>query len=106
MERTEQRGQLSAGQPSVPKLQPHRLQLVDRGQLTLTGVQEVTAYDAYSATLETACGTLVVGGSGIRVRAFSAESGEASIEGEVEYLQYRGRKKDGRQEGLLHRLLR
>ena len=101
MERLERRAESPAAPP-----QEHRLQLVDRGRLTLTGVQEVTAYDAYSATLETACGTLVVGGSGIRVRAFSAESGEASIEGEVEYLQYQGRKKGNKQESLLRRLLR
>ena len=101
MERLERRAENPAAPPQEP-----RLQLVDRGRLTLTGVQEVTAYDAYSATLETACGTLVVGGSGIRVRAFSAESGEASIEGEVEYLQYQGRKKGNKQESLLRRLLR
>ena len=101
MERMERRAE-----PSDVSPQEHRLQLVDRGQLTMTGVREVTAYDAYSATLETACGTLVVGGSGIRVRAFSAESGEASIEGEVEYLQYQGRRKGDRQESFLHRLLR
>ncbi len=90
---------------SAPR-QEHRLQLVDRGRLVLTGVQEVSAYDAYSATLETTCGTLVVGGSGIRVREFSAESGEARIEGEVEYLQYQGRRKGEKQEGLFRRLLR
>lgn len=103
MERTVRQPENSAAAQPKPE---HRLQLVDRGQLQLTGVQEVTTYDAYSATLETVCGTLVIGGDKIRVRAFSAESGEAYIEGEVEYLQYQGRKKDGKQEGLLRRLLR
>lgn len=103
MERTVRQTENGA---AFPPQREHRLQLVDRGQLQLTGVQEVTAYDAYSATLETVCGTLVIGGNGIRVRAFSAESGEAYIEGEVEYLQYQGRKKDGKQESLLRRLLR
>ncbi len=84
--------------------QEHRLQLDGRSDLRLTGVREVTAYDAYSATLETVCGTLVVGGSGIRVKDFSTETGEARIEGEVEYLQYQERRRSERQEGFLRRL--
>lgn len=80
----------------------HQLQMTDRRLLTLSGVDEVTAYDAYSATLETACGTLVIGGSGIRVKGFSAESGEARIEGEIEYLQYQDSKKT--EKGWLQRL--
>ncbi len=91
-----------AAQPAVP----HRLQLTDRRQLSVTGVQEVTAYDAYSATLQTACGTLVIGGEGIRVKNFSAESGEAKIEGEVEYLQYQNAARGEKGRGFLQRLLR
>ncbi len=84
---------------------PHRLQLDDRRQLVIAGVQEVTAYDAYSVTLQTGCGTLVVGGNGLRVKSFSAESGEARIEGEVEYLQYQGPAREEKVRGLLQRLL-
>ena len=103
MERLEKR-QIPAAEPA-PEKQEHRLRLDGRRDLRLSGVQEVTAYDAYSATLETVCGTLVVGGSGIRVRDFSTESGEASIEGEIEYLQYQSRRKSEKQEGFLRRLL-
>ncbi len=85
--------------------QPHRLQLADRRQLVLTGVQEVTAYDAWSVTLQTACGTLVVGGQQLRVKSFSAESGEADIEGEVEYLQYQSQPRGEKARGLLAKLL-
>lgn len=92
-----------------PTAQPaatgHRLQMTDCRLLELSGIQEVSAYDAYSATLETACGTLVIGGSDIRVRAFSAEDGQARIEGEIEYLQYQ-HKKSERAQGLLQRLFR
>lgn len=87
--------------PAAPGRE-HRLQLTDCRLLTISGVEEVTAYDAYSATLETACGVLVIGGSEIRVKGFSAESGEARIEGEIEYLQYQTSKK--REKGLLQRL--
>lgn len=84
----------------------HRLQMTDRRVLELGGVEEVSSYDAYSVTLETACGTLVVGGDHIRVKSFSSESGEASIEGEFEYLQYQGGKKADRPESLFKRLMR
>lgn len=90
--------------PTVGTAAPHQLQMTDRKRLSMTGVQEVSAYDAYTATLETGCGTLVVGGSNIKVRGFSAESGEVTIEGEIEYLQYQTRRAE--KGGWLQRLLR
>lgn len=100
-------GTVPTGQPEqAPHAREHRLQLTDRHTLVISGVEDVTAYDAYSATLETSCGTLIVGGNEIRVKNFSAESGEARIEGEIEYLQYQGKKKSEKSEGLFKRLMR
>ena len=90
--------------PAAEPPREHRLVLDNRSSLQLTGVQEVTAYDSYSATLETACGTLVVGGSGIRVQNFSSQTGEACVLGEVEYLQYQSRIRKEKGTGVLHRL--
>lgn len=90
--------------PAAEPPREHRLMLENRNALQLTGVQEVTSYDAYSATLETACGTLVVGGNGIRVQNFSSQTGEASILGEVEYLQYQSRIHKEKGNGVLRRL--
>lgn len=107
MERAEGRqGQTAGTQQTAQPQEEHRLVLNGRRQLTASGVKEVTSYDAYAVTLETACGTLVIGGSGLRVRSFSAESGEARMEGSFEYLQYQNAAKGEKQEGLLRRLLR
>lgn len=80
---------------------PHTVQMLDRHSLTLTGVKEVTDYDAETVTLETSCGTLVVGGRALRVRDFSTADGRAQLEGQIEYLQYQTGPVQG---GLLHRL--
>lgn len=100
MEHPEKKNQSAAQEPQGE----HRLLLENRSGLQLTGVQEVTAYDAYTVTMETVCGTLLVGGSGMRVQSFSAQTGEALLTGEVEYLQYQSRIRREKGKGALHRL--
>lgn len=75
--------------------------MLDRHSLTLTGVKEVTDYDADAVTLETSCGTLVIGGSALRVRDFSTAEGRVQLDGQIEYLQYQARQT---RNGTLHRL--
>ena len=87
---------------SAPRAQtPHTVQMLDRHSLTLTGVKEVTDYNADAVTLETSCGMMVIGGSELRVRDFSTAEGRVQLDGRIEYLQYQTRQTPG---GLLRRL--
>lgn len=82
----------------------HTLTLRSRQQLTMTGVTRVISCDENGAVLETPLGNLTVGGQGIQVSELSVQSGQVSISGKIEYLQYaENRQSSG---GLLARLLR
>lgn len=77
--------------PQTQKI-PHNLILENRRSLLATGILTIVSYDEYAATLETSCGTLVVGGEGIKVSELSTQTGELKIQGEIEYIQYTAKK--------------
>ena len=94
----------TAAREKHPAPQGHSLALKDRRQLTVTGVGRIVSCDDASAVLETALGTLTVGGQELQVSELSLQSGQVQISGRIEFLQYaENRQSSG---GLLARLFR
>ena len=93
-----------AAHETNPAAQGHSLALKDRRQLAVTGVGRIVSCDEASAVLETALGTLTVGGQELQVSELSVQSGQVQITGRIEFLQYaENRQSSG---GLLARLFR
>ena len=93
-----------AAHETSPAAQGHSLALKDRRQLAVTGVGRIVSCDEASAVLETALGTLTVGGQELQVSELSVQSGQVQITGRIEFLQYaENRQSSG---GLLARLFR
>ena len=67
---------------------PHKLQLVERQQLTMTGVTEVVSFDDTTVVLQTSLGTLVVQGQELQLKNLSLEDGQVSVSGTVSALIY------------------
>ena len=67
---------------------PHKLQLVERQQLTMTGVTEVVSFDDTTVVLQTSLGTLVVQGQELQLKNLSLEGGQVSVSGTVSALIY------------------
>ena len=87
-----------------PAPQGHSRALTDRRQLAVTGVGRIVSCDENGAVLETALGTLTVGGQELQVSELSLQSGQVQISGTIEFLQYaENRQSSG---GLLARLFR
>lgn len=84
--------------------QPHQLILEERGRLSVTGVQDVDCFDESMVILFTSLGRLVIRGRSLRVNGFSVETGDFSLEGEVESLVYSENQKS--KGGFLSGLLR
>lgn len=94
----------TAAREKHPATQGHSLALKDRRQLAVTGVGRIVSCDDASAVLETALGTLTVGGQELQVSELSLQSGQVQINGRIEFLQYaENRESSG---GLLARLFR
>ena len=81
---------------------PHKLQLVDRQKLTMSGVTEVVSFDENTVILQTALGTLLIRGQGLQLKNLSLEGGQVAVDGTVTSLSY----EEPRQDGLFRRLFR
>ena len=66
----------------------HTLSLDGQGKLRLTGVSDVTSFDEVRVVLETTRGMLAVKGEGLHVERLSLESGELTLSGQVQAMEY------------------
>lgn len=67
---------------------PHHLDLMNRGMGSVTGIQDVVAFDENQIVLDTDMGLLTVKGKGLHVSRLTLEKGEVDIEGTVDSLVY------------------
>ncbi len=59
----------------------HRLQAVDRKEITVTGVREVLSFDSELVRLVTVCGILHLEGRELRVHVLNTKDGVVSVTG-------------------------
>lgn len=80
----------------------HRLELVERGRLTVSGVEDVERFDEGSIVMSTTAGTLVITGAELHIGKLSLDGGELYVDGQIDSIAY----EDGGQErgGFLSRI--
>lgn len=79
---------------------PHKLNLNERRQLTMTGVTEVVSFDETCVVLQTSLGMLVVQGQELQLKTLSLEGGQVAVDGHITALTY----EEPRQHGGWRRL--
>ena len=80
----------------------HRLELVGRERLTISGVEDVERFDETGIVMTTSAGVLTVTGEGLHIGQLSLEGGELHVDGRVDSISYE--EDDGGRGGLLRRL--
>lgn len=88
----------------------HSVQIVNREQVTLTGVVGVDAFDEEEILLETELGGLTLRGEELQIRQLDLESGKFAVEGYITSLNYTMNRQGGRRStkgrSFLERLLK
>ena len=74
---------------------PHKLQLNERSQLTVTGVTEVVSFDEGTVVLQTSLGTLIVQGRELQLKTLSLEGGQVAVDGTISALVYEEPRRTG-----------
>lgn len=82
----------------------HKVALVDRRHLEITGVEEVESFDENTISMATCQGDLVVRGEELHIETLSLDGGALRVEGVVESLTYEDTPED--KGGLWSRLFR
>ena len=67
---------------------PHLLTLSERNDLTVTGVRDVRNFDDLTVVADTALGELTVKGSQLHISRLSIETGDLTVEGQIDSLVY------------------
>lgn len=75
---------------------PHKLQVDNRKNGTMTGVTDVKSFDDKEIFLETRVGSLTIRGSELSISRLNLEKGEIDINGNIDSMVYT---KDGAAQG-------
>ena len=73
----------------------HRLELIGREHLVISGVEDVERFDELSVVMHTVAGVLVVSGEDLHIGKLSLDGGELHVDGRVDSVSY----EDGGREG-------
>ena len=80
----------------------HRLELVGRERLTISGVEDVERFDETGIVMSTSAGVLVVTGEDLHIGKLSLDGGELHVDGRIDSVAY---EEGGREQGgFLRRL--
>ncbi len=66
----------------------HRLELVGRERLMISGVEDVERFDETGIVMSTAAGTLVITGENLHIGKLSLDGGELHVDGRIDALSY------------------
>ena len=77
-----------AGEEKARREQPQNMILESRRRLSVSGVEEVLAFDEHEVSMKTVLGELTVKGEELKVEKLEVESGELHIQGKISELSY------------------
>ena len=66
----------------------HTIQMEERERLSVGGVLEVMSFDEEGIVMETGCGMLLIRGSGLHIGRLDLESGDVTVDGNIDYISY------------------
>lgn len=81
-----------------PAKKKHSLMLDSRSTLVITGAEEVNGFNEETVSVRTSEGTLIIKGSGLHIDKLNLETGDVSVDGKINSMQYFG--SDSRQSKL------
>ena len=74
----------------MPKSKKHTLMLDSRSKLILTGAEDVNGFNEETVSVKTAGGTLIIKGEKLHIEKLNLETGDVSIDGRINAIQYIG----------------
>ncbi len=84
----------------------HNVTIEDRERVTITGALDIESFDDTQIVVITDYGDLTVKGDMLKVHRLSVETGDITISGEIESLDYEDNNRRHEGGGLLGRLFR
>lgn len=72
----------------MPENTMHDLIVESRRKVTMTGINDVESFDEETITAQSGCGEITIHGKGLKISRLSVESGDMTVEGEIDSVIY------------------
>lgn len=84
----------------------HELKLMDRREISLTGIKKITSFDSEEFLLESNMGIILIKGSGLEIMKLDTHDGNVKIKGKINSLTYLDNNEKVKEESLLAKLFK
>lgn len=74
----------------IQKNKNHTFMLENRGRLVMTGAEDVNGFNEETVSVKTSCGSLIIKGEKLHIDKLNLETGDVSIDGKINAMQYLG----------------
>jgi sporulation protein YabP len=72
----------------MPENTTHDLIVESRKKVTMTGINDVESFDEETIIAQSGCGEISLHGKGLKISRLSVESGDMTVEGEIDSVIY------------------
>lgn len=72
----------------MPENAMHDLVIENRKKVTMTGIIDVESFDEETIIAQSECGEILIKGRNLKISRLSVESGDMSVEGDVDAVSY------------------
>ncbi len=84
----------------------HELKLIDRREISLTGIKKITSFDSEEFLLESNMGIILIKGSNLEIMRLDTHDGNVKIKGKINSFTYLDSKDKPKEESLLSKLFK
>lgn len=68
----------------------HTLMLDNRKKMVITGAEDVNGFNEETVSVKTTAGTLIIKGAGLHIDKLNLETGDVTVDGKINSMQYIG----------------
>jgi len=84
----------------------HELKLMDRREISLTGIKKITSFDSEEFLLESNMGAILIKGSNLEIMKLDTHDGNLKIKGKINSFTYLDDKEKHKEESILSKLFK
>lgn len=84
----------------------HELKLVDRREISLTGIKKITSFDSEEFLLESKMGIILIKGTNLEIMRLDTHDGNVKIKGKINGFNYLDNKDKSKEESILAKLFK
>lgn len=84
----------------------HELKIIDRREISLTGIKKIISFDSEEFLLESNMGNILIKGTGLEIMKLDTHDGNVKIKGKINGFTYLDGKDKAKEESIISKLFK